>query len=317
MMALACVGINTQAQSKGKSKSTAKTVKTADGFTVLPSGLEYKFIKDAPGKPGKVGNQITMYFKSSVGDSVMFDSKKMIKDEFVSFTLQNPRFNSDVNEGLLLMSKGDIAVFRTPLDSIVKAGDRLLPWMDPKGKMVYNVEALDLKTPEQVDKENAEKEAAQIAKDEKDLNDYFKAHNVTPTKTATGLYYLITEAGTGEKPQVGQQVTVNYTGKTLNGKVFDSNMDSAFHHVQPFTFPLGHNRVIKGWDEGIALLKKGEKATLYIPSRYAYGVQSPTPDIPANSVLIFDVELVDIAGDATPAPVPHTHSHDEGEGHQH
>ena len=73
-----------------------------------------------------------------------------------------------------------------------------------------------------------------------------------------------------------------------------TNVDSTFNHVQPFTFTLGQGQVIKGWDEGIALLKKGGKARLFIPSHIAYGAQSPSPAIPANSVLIFDVEVVNI-----------------------
>jgi len=289
---------------------------TADGFTVLPSGLEYKYIKDVPGKTYKIGDQMSMHFKSQVRDSVLFDSKEMMKGEPVLFALQEPRFHADVNEGLLMLTKGDIIVFRTPLDSIVASGDHLFPWMDHNDKMVYNVEVLDLKTAEQVNKENEEKQSKMIAGEEKELSDYFKVNKLTPQKTASGLYYTITQKGAGENAKAGQNVTVNYRGKLLNGKVFDSNMDSAFHHVQPFTFPLGQGRVIKGWDEGIALFNKGAKGTLFIPSRYAYGPQSPSPDIPANSILVFDVELLDMTGtpSATPPADGHDHSHD---GHQH
>jgi FKBP-type peptidyl-prolyl cis-trans isomerase len=86
---------------------------------------------------------------------------------------------------------------------------------------------------------------------------------------------------------------MNYTGMTLAGAKFDSNVDPQFNHVQPFWFNLGMGQVIKGWDEGIALMPKGSKGTLYIPSTLAYGAQSPSPLIPANSVLVFDVEVVD------------------------
>jgi FKBP-type peptidyl-prolyl cis-trans isomerase len=311
--ATALVSYNSQAQKK----TADKTKMTADGYTVLPSGLEYKFLKDLPGKVGNVGEQMEMNFKSQVGDSVLFDSKEMMKGKPVLFTLQKGRFNADVNEGLLLMSDGDIAVFRTPLDSIMKTGEALMPWMNHKDKMVYTVEALSIKTREQVEKEFKEKQDALISKEDKELNDYFKANNLKPTKTESGLYYLVTKKGTGEKPKVGQQVSVNYTGKTMDGKVFDSNVDSAFHHVQEFAFPLGHGRVIKGWDEGIALLNKGEKATLYIPSRYAYGAHSPSPAIPENAILIFDVELVNISGEPVEPQKPQPHTHSEHDGHQH
>ena len=94
-------------------------------------------------------------------------------------------------------------------------------------------------------------------------------------------------------PKEGQNVTVKYTGKTIDGTTFDSNVDTAFHHTDPFSFELGKGRVIRGWDEGIGLLNKGTVATLYIPSQMAYGSQGQGRKIPPNSVLVFDVELVE------------------------
>ncbi len=78
----------------------------------------------------------------------------------------------------------------------------------------------------------------------------------------------------------------------LNGEKFDSNVLPEFGHVQAFEFPLGQGRVIKGWDEGIALLNKGAKATLYIPSKLGYGAQGAGGKIPPDATLIFEVELV-------------------------
>ena len=308
------------AQKKAAAKKTpVKKNMTADGFTILPSGLEYKFIEDQPSKvASKIGDQMEMHFKSTVGDSTLFDSREMMKDKPVLFNLQKPNFNADVNEGLLLLTAGDKAVFRTPLDSMVKGGNQIFPWMTKYDKMVYRVDVVSVKTQEQVTKERDSLQNAQIAADDKILQDYFASKNIKPLKTASGLYYVITKTGTGENAKSGQQVTVNYTGMTTNGNKFDSNVDSAFRHVQPFSFQLGRGNVIKGWDEGVALMNKGAKATLFIPSRYAYGPQSPTPAIPANSVLIFDVEVTDITGEASAAPA-HDHGHDHGshDGHQH
>ncbi len=91
---------------------------------------------------------------------------------------------------------------------------------------------------------------------------------------------------------------MKYTGKTLDGTPFDSNVDPKFGHVEPFKFVIGTGQVIPGWDEGVALLNKGAKGKLYIPSPLAYGPQGP-PAIGANAVLVFDVEVVNIA--AAPA----------------
>ena len=145
------------------------------------------------------------------------------------------------------------------------------------------------------------KESAKLMlKEEKELKDYFAKNNLSPIKTASGMYYIIKEEGTGVMPKVGDSVTMNYTGKLLDGTKFDSNEDSAFNHVSPFQFVLGKGQVIRGWDEGVALLKTGSKASFFIPSPMAYGAQARPggganpKGIPANSILIFDVMLKDV-----------------------
>jgi len=91
----------------------------------------------------------------------------------------------------------------------------------------------------------------------------------------------------------GDTLSMNYTGRLTNGTVFDSNVDPKFGHVQPFEFKLGAGQVIKGWDEGLVGMKVGEKKTLTITPDKGYGAQA-IGSIPANSTLIFDVELVAI-----------------------
>ena len=91
----------------------------------------------------------------------------------------------------------------------------------------------------------------------------------------------------------GDTLVMNYTGRLTDGKVFDSNVDPKFKHVQPFEFTLGAHQVIAGWDEGLLGMKVGEKKTLTIPPEKGYGAQGQGP-IPPNSTLIFDVELVGI-----------------------
>ncbi len=93
--------------------------------------------------------------------------------------------------------------------------------------------------------------------------------------------------------KVGDTLIMNYTGRLIDGTVFDSNVDAKFNHVQPFTFVLGAGQVIAGWDEGLVGMKVGEKKTLTIPPEKAYGNRA-IGSIPANSTLIFDVELVGI-----------------------
>lgn len=109
-------------------------------------------------------------------------------------------------------------------------------------------------------------------------------------KTASGLEYIEVEAGTGAQAEAGKTVSVHYTGKFQDGKVFDSSVSRG----EPITFQLGKGKVIKGWDEGIALMKVGGKAQLIIPPQLGYGERGAGGVIPPNATLVFDVELVDV-----------------------
>ena len=111
-----------------------------------------------------------------------------------------------------------------------------------------------------------------------------------PTKTASGLEYWDIKVGTGAVAQSGQHVKVDYTGWLTNGKKFDSSVGTG----RPFEFMLGAGRVIKGWDEGVAGMKVGGQRQLRIPPDLAYGPAGHPPQIPANSTLIFDVQLLDV-----------------------
>lgn len=107
--------------------------------------------------------------------------------------------------------------------------------------------------------------------------------------TGSGLHYIMENEGKGKQAVAGKSVSVHYTGKLTDGTKFDSSYD----RDQPISFPLGQGQVIKGWDEGIALLKEGGKAKLIIPPYLGYGPRAVSI-IPANSILIFDVELVSV-----------------------
>lgn len=127
----------------------------------------------------------------------------------------------------------------------------------------------------------------QLKVDTEIIDAYLSNNSIVAESTTEGLKYEITTSGNGDFPAVGTSVVVNYTGKLLDGTVFDSNNKGTF------SFPLGQGRVIQGWDIGIALLSKGGKATLYIPSGLAYGTRGAGGTIGPNEVLIFDVQLVD------------------------
>ena len=109
-------------------------------------------------------------------------------------------------------------------------------------------------------------------------------------ETESGLKYKILQKGKGDFPEKGDKVVVHYTGKLEDGTVFDSSVERNV----PFEFTLGQGRVIKGWDEGLALMKVGGKRTLIIPPELGYGARGAGDRIPPNATLIFEVELVEI-----------------------
>lgn len=129
------------------------------------------------------------------------------------------------------------------------------------------------------------KSKTQKEEDEKIIKKYIADHNLTATATGTGLYYVINSQGAGAQPNINSTVTVAYRGYLTNGNSFDQSSASGA------TFAL--KQVIKGWQEGIPYYKKGGKGILLIPSELGYGSKTQNK-IPANSVLIFDVELLNV-----------------------
>lgn len=108
--------------------------------------------------------------------------------------------------------------------------------------------------------------------------------------TTSGLTYIVTKQGTGAQLKAGDTIIVNYTGLLTNGQKFDSSLDRG----EPFSFPLGAGRVIKGWDEGFAKLKVGDHATLIIPPSIGYGERGAGGVIPPDATLIFIVEVLGV-----------------------
>jgi peptidylprolyl isomerase len=110
--------------------------------------------------------------------------------------------------------------------------------------------------------------------------------------TPSGLRMTDIRVGKGPQPEAGQTVTVNYTGWLFENGKKGKKFDSSFDRKQPFSFVLGHMRVIKGWDEGVSTMRVGGKRTLIIPPELGYGSEGAGGDIPPNATLLFEVELL-------------------------
>jgi len=273
------------------------------GYELSATGLNYQFFKqDNAAEQPKVGDLLDLGIFCAVNDTMI-----IVPNTVNTLPLEAPMFAGDFYEGLAMMHKGDSASFIVNIDStfIKMLHQPSLP-EEFKSTDVMRFEVrLDDFYPES---EYAARLAAKIKKDSEariekmkadhpdetataaqQLTEYLTNNKIEAQPTASGLYYVMTQEGNGEKPEVGQMVQVHYTGKLLDGTVFDSSIERG----QPITIPIGVGQVIPGWDEGIMMMSKGEKGVLYIPYYLAYGDRQAGDKITPFSNLMFEVELID------------------------
>lgn len=257
------------------------------GYKKSADGLVYKIHSDKEGPAIKKGDIVTLHFimktdKDSIFQNSFKDGKPVV------MKLSDGQYKGSLEDGMVLLSKGDSATFLVSSDSLF--GQQLPPFIKKGSNTGFIIKIISAVSEDEYKKEQDRIAKETIAKEDKTLQEYLTKNNLKATKTASGLYYVQTQAGTGAKAENGKTVSVHYTGKLLNGTKFDSSVDRG----TPFEFTLGQGQVIRGWDEGIALMSIGEKGTLVIPSGLGYGERGAGASIPPNSILIFDVELLGV-----------------------
>ena len=255
------------------------------GFSKTKTGLLYKINKSRTAKAGAKLNE---------GDELTFNAYIRHGDTVLQSTIQQggpitqPLVADPKNkfvEALLLGTVGDSMTIAIPVDSM--PGGPQKPFH--KGEYIfYDFVLLSARSKTDVAKETAREPELHAALDAR-LAEY-KSGKLTTQKTESGLKYVIHEQGNGKPAENGKTVSVHYIGVLPDGTEFDNSIKRG----QPIDFPLGAQRVIKGWDEGVALLKEGGKATLFVPYQLAYGEAGRPPQIPAKAELVFYIELVSV-----------------------
>lgn len=280
-------------------------------FQKAEDGSEYKLISNAKGTPAIAGNFLELNILVKYKDSVLFSTAENGSPNFIPFdTMSLPKFFRNVHEG-------DSLIIKESTDSILAKGQGA-PWMEKGNFIIQTVKVAKVHTTKEAadaamkpfeniarkkayDKavEGVTKElkdnAEQTAIDDKILTDYFASKNISNAqKGSWGAYVVITTPGTGPNLGPDDVAEVNYTGKTLDDSIFDSNTDPKFNHVQPLYVDMSEFTVMPGWLNGLSMMNKGSKGKLYIPSTMGYGKTGREPKIKPNENLVFDIEITDV-----------------------
>lgn len=270
------------------------------GFKTTEGGLIYKlFPSDKQGEKVTPKSVVTVGLKYEGRDTLFMDSYAQGGALKLAYPISAEPYAGSLDEGFAMLAENDSAVFITdakmffekvakqPMPSKLKEGDKLHFYI--KVYEIWNEQELAemrKQNEEQMRQLTSERQKMEI----EELAQYLKENNVKVKPTASGLYYIETQKGSGKKPKAGDKVTVEYEGKTVDGKTFDASKQAG----KPFEFVVGQGQVIPGWDEGLMMMGEGAKGKLIVPSNLGYGERGVPPVIPPYSVLIFDVELVKI-----------------------
>jgi peptidylprolyl isomerase len=190
-----------------------------------------------------------------------------MRNQPVKFILNSGSFIKGTDEGIVGMKTGGIRTIIIP--SKLAYGEAGIGFIPPNTDLKVVVELLEVK--------------------DKVVAEMWKVDSTLFKSTPSGLKYAIISQGNGPAIELNKTVTIHYSGYLLNGTIFDSSVE----RDEPIMFVVGQGQVMPGWDEGMQLLKKGDKARFIIPPQLGYG-EMQLEKIPANSTLIFDTEVIDV-----------------------
>lgn len=278
-------------------------------FQESEGGMQYKIVNDNKQEKIKEGDFV------SFGATIKTEADSMLLSTYDSgqpsyMAVQPPVFDGDIMSAFLKLGSGDSAVFKLNIDSMEAHGmprpeevkgahivyEIKVNHVIPKGELTDSVFHAQVEKYIEAEQEKVKgAEADNIAK-------YIDKNKLKVETTASGLQYVIETEGKGPVASVGDTVKVNYTGRFLHGKAFDTSVEAVakdeglYNENRPYeaiSVPAGLGNVIAGWDEALTFLPKGTKAKLILPSKLAYGEQGAMT-IGPYTPLVFEVEIVDV-----------------------
>lgn len=266
-------------------------------------GMPYQLYKGNGDKKIVPGNIVKCHVTYKVKDSVYFSSFGKLPVYMPVNQIAQPY---DISEIWIKLKVGDSVIATQMMDTFIKRNPTGIPPQFKKGdRIVTVIKVLDVFTSDSAqiaDEQNERKNF--MAGEINFLEKYLAGKNIKTEKTKSGAFIQIIKPGTGNLIDSGKYVSVNYTGTLLTGQKFDSNVDSAFHHVGPYSFTVNGGQMIKGFDEAVQMLRPGGSAKVFVPSMLGYG-GNPNPQsiIKPFDHLIFDIDIVDVK-DAAPVEKP-------------
>ena len=288
----------------------------SNSYKTTESGIKYKFIEEGDGEIPEAGQVMIMnMIGKDSKDTVLISSVK--QGEPMPMPVDSTWTNDgSIYEIFKLLKSGDSVEIQITAEGFyTKTFKQPVPdSVEASSLITFNIGIDDVMSMDEFRsyqmkqfEKRQEKAAAfaleQLAKDKTTIEEYLKENKIEAKSTESGLHYVILEEGNGPEAEKGDTVVVDFTGTTLEGKMFyTSNMDVAKEEgtfqeggsYEPLDFVIGAGQMIKGVDEGVELLKEGAKARFFLPSTLAYGERGAGEDIKPNQIITFDVELLEI-----------------------
>jgi FKBP-type peptidyl-prolyl cis-trans isomerase len=274
-------------------------------FKKTENGLLYRFETVNPdGEQANLGDLLVGELLLRLENDTLFNN---VGSPDRIFQVAENMFKGDIQEGLMMMHTGEKAVFKLPADSIanfMQPGQ--MPPMYEQGKgqyFYYEVALMDIVTKDELmqEQENFRMEMDQRRESEPaTLAQYIADNKITAKPTKSGLYIIVNKKGDGPKVAAGKKVSVNYTGRLLDGTLFDTSREADAKEAdkvqpgrtyEPLSYTVGAQPMIKGWEEGIMGQPAGSDITLIMPSELAYGGRGAGKDILPYSPLVFNLTI--------------------------
>ena len=274
-------------------------------------GIEYTYVKEGNEKAPNGEFLLYNFEVLTESDSVLMSTSDNPYPGYMQANDSMPIKNG-MDEIFVNLRKGDSIAFESTAKIIF--GENLPPFLTAEDVIKIRLGAFEIMNQEALqayfdkvmaaeEAEKSERAIERLAEEDKIIQEYIKENNLDAKKTESGLYYVIEEEGTGEPVTPGTNMQVNYAGYLLDGSLFDTSIEALAREnnifnegrpYEPLPVSVGMGQVIPGWDEGLLLLKKGSKGKFIIPSPLGYGENAMGAAIPANSILVFDVDVADV-----------------------